>query len=98
MAIIFVITLLSGVLGWVAVQWSGSRESIIKIEAKLEAHDGKVTVVENQLETAKAATDTANARLNSLENTVKDYNKDLADLKARLSALETGAITNHIRK
>ncbi len=94
----FIITLLIGSGGFLTWRWWDSGIEIANLRYQIDSQKEKNVVMENQLAIARSNTDTNNSRLSSVENKLKDYDKDSADIKSRISSLETGAITQHIHK
>src|SRR4029077_3916501 len=94
----FIITLLIGSGGFLTWRWWDSGVEIANLKYQIESQKEKDTVLDNQIAIARSNTDTDASRLSAIENKLKDYDKDSADLKSRISSLETGAITQHIHK
>jgi hypothetical protein len=95
-AIGFALTMIVGSGGFLTWRWWDANVEIASMKFQMENQKEKNTVLENQISIARSNAEATSQTIAPITNELKDYNKDLADIKSRISSLETGAITKHV--
>jgi len=96
-AISFILTAVIGSGGFLAWRWWDQSVQTALVQSDIKHIQNDLTVASNQVALARSSSESSGQSLTTLDNKTKDYDATIADLKSRISALETGAITKHIK-